>query len=106
MRRDGHIAEADDFDAYLVEIHVLAGHFREARDVAALPLVRLADRSTEVVVLTVRCLVAVAVHVDGDRGAIEALTAVLADARAAEATIEVARCLAALRVLSTDVDPA
>jgi hypothetical protein len=102
----GHRSEADDVDAYLVEVLVLAGRFDEAADRAASLLQRLGDRPAEVVVLTTRRLAAIAKHFMGDAAALDELRQVLDDARDDECAIEIARCLQALELLSPSVDEA
>jgi hypothetical protein len=80
----GRRSEADDLDAYLVEVLVLAGRFDEARVRAAALRERLAERSSEVVVLTTKRLAAVAAHFAGEPGALAEVAGVLDAARDAE----------------------
>ena len=96
LRAHGNAGEADDLEAYLVEVLVLGGRFERARSLAGELLLRLADREGEVVVLTTRRLAAIAEHALGGRGSIEELAVVLTDARKTGATIEIARTLEAL----------
>jgi hypothetical protein len=85
----GHHSEADDIESYLVEVLVLTGRFDEACGRGKALLERLADRRSEVVVLTTRRLAAVAAHFTGDPSA----------------RAEVARVLQALQACSSEVDP-
>jgi hypothetical protein len=106
-RDAGLAAEADGFGAYLVEALVLAGRFGEAIEQADVVLPRLsAWSSEEVIVLSTRRLAAVARYLTGDRGALDELGEVLAEARAAGWGIEVARCLQALELCSPSVEAA
>jgi len=100
----GHRSEADDLEAYLVEVLVLAGRFDEACGRAKALLERLADRSSEVVVLTTKRLAAVAAHFAGDPTARDEVARVLQAARDAECGIEIARGLQALQACSPEVD--
>jgi hypothetical protein len=104
VNASGRRSEADDLDAYLVEVLVLAGRFDEARIRAAALLERLVDRSSEVVVLTTKRLAAVAAHFAGEPGALDEVASVLEAARAAECGIEVARGLQALQACAPEID--
>jgi hypothetical protein len=101
----GHHSEADDIESYLVEVLVLTGRFDEACGRGKALLERLADRRSEVVVLTTRRLAAVAAHFTGDPSARAEVARVLQAARDAECGIEISRGLQALQACSSEVDP-
>lgn len=100
LRGDGQDGEAADLEAYLAETLLMAGRFDEVREVCSRLLDELADRSQEVVVLTVGRLAAVASYrAGGGQASLQALRDTLAQARQRECRIEIARCLAALQEL-------
>ncbi len=100
----GPWSEIEDLDAYLIEVLVLSGRFDEACGRAKALLERLADRPSEVVVLTTKRLAAVAAHFTGDPSARDEVARVLQAARDARCGIEIARGLQALQACSSEVD--
>ena len=111
----GHTSEADDLRAYLLELDVLFGSFHASlREGGPLLAELTAVAESQVVVLSVQRLVAIAEILAEPAGGVSGrdtgpptagIQEVLDRARERGATIEVARSLQALEVLSRDVDP-